>query len=99
MIYSMEEQVKLLEQDKEREFNQTEFLKHRLFPWALDSRTWKKIIRRDLLTENILNPRVEGSKYSSRYFIKSKNILKYINKYGSLKMGEIKYDKTNRQRN
>lgn len=93
MINSMEAQVELLKQDLKREFNQTEFQKHRLFPWALDSRTWKKIIQKDLITENILNPRIEGEGYGTRYFIKSKNIIKYIGKYGSLKMGEIQKPK------
>lgn len=90
----MREQIELLKQDPEREFNQTEFLEHRLFPWALDSRTWTKIIVRDKTTENILKARIEGEGYNSRYFIKGKNILTYINKYGSLMMSSI-YNRSN----
>lgn len=93
MIESMREQVELLKENPDKEFSQAEFRKYRLFPWAIDSRTWGKVIKADMFGENILKTRIEGSGYETKYFIKGKNITKYLNKYGSLMMGQVRQSK------
>ncbi len=93
MIESMRAQVEFLQENLEREFSQADFRAHRLFPWAIDSRTWVKLIKADMFGENILKTRIEGEKYSTKYLIKGKNIIKYINKYGALMMGKIRESK------
>lgn len=95
MIESMREQVELLKENPEKEFSQAEFRTFRLFPWAVDSRTWGKIIKADMFGENILKTRIEGEGYTTRYLIKGKNIIKYINKYGPLMMGKVRKPKQN----
>ena len=93
MIESMRNQVEFLKEHLEKEFNQTEFKMFRLFPWAIDSRTWKKVVRADLSGENLLQAIVKGEGNKARYFIKGKNIIKYINKYGPLMMGKVRKPK------
>lgn len=93
MITNMQDQVEFLKENLGREFNQIDFRTFRLFPWAVDSRTWRKIIISDLLGENVLQTRIEGEGKRSRYFIKGKNILEFINRYGSLMMSQIQKPK------
>lgn len=99
MIDDMREQVELLKANPEKEFSQAEFRIHRLFPWAIDSRTWGKIIHADIAGENILKTRIEGEGYTKRYLIKGKNIIKYINKYGQLMMSQVRNPKHNGKKN
>lgn len=87
---NMRVQIDYLKDHMEDEFNQVAFMKFRFFPWAKDTRTWKRVITNDMFGENILKTRIEGEGHTSRYFIKGKNIIKYLNKYGSLKMSEIR---------
>jgi hypothetical protein len=82
-------QVEFLRMHPSREFNQSDFKKFGIFPWARDSRTWGKIIKRDMFTENILKARIEGEGKRSRYLIKAKNIIKYLNKYGLVLMDSV----------
>ena len=83
-------QIEFIKSCKGYEFGQSDFMTFRFFPWAKDSRTWKRIIENDMLGENILKTRIEGEGYSTKYFIRGENIIKYLKKYGLLKMSEIR---------
>lgn len=90
MIGHMRDKVEFLQAYPDREFNQADFRTFRFFPWAIDSRTWGKIIKADIAGENLLKTRIEGEGYTTKYFIKGKNIIKYLNKYGQLMMSKVR---------
>ena len=64
------------------------------FPWARDHRTIVKLIERDRSGENLLQANIEGEGRGLRYQIEGKNIIKFLNKYGTFLTGTVRKTKT-----
>ena len=90
IMKDMKEQVDFLKENSNHEFSQRDFMKYGFFPWAKDSRTWGSFVRADMLGENLLKTRIEGEGHQIKYFIKGSNIIKFLNKYGSLLMSTVR---------
>lgn len=86
----MQEKIDYLKKFAEVEFSSQEIRTQGLFPWARNDRTIVKLIERDTTSgENILRARIEGEGRQRRYFIKGRQIIKYIEKYGPALMVRV----------
>lgn len=69
--------------DPEREYNLSNIIGEEIFPWVKSIKTVRRIVKRDIESENLLKTRVTGSGRGLVYKIKGKNIIKFLEKYGS----------------
>jgi hypothetical protein len=70
--------------DTSKEYTIGDIRKYGVFPWAKHYKTIVKLVRKDMERENILQARITGENQNTRYFIKGKNIIKYIKRYGNV---------------
>ena len=69
--------------DSDREYNLSNIIDEELFPWVKSIKTVRRIVKRDIDGENLLKTRVTGQGRGLVYKIKGKNIIKFLEKYGS----------------
>lgn len=86
-IHTMQAAVDMLHKTRNTEYTVEGIRAMGLFPWARNARTIVKIIKLDMEGDNELRARVEGEKNGKRYFIKGKDILSYIERYGAVLTG------------
>lgn len=93
--------VDFLELNRTKEFGLRDLSRFKIFPWARNYRTIRRIVDTDLAGENILHARVEGEGQGRRYYIRGSEIIKYINKYGPALMARARkpkqYGKKNKE--
>lgn len=78
---SIKEAIKKV--DPDREYNLSQIKVEGIFPWVKDIRTIRAIVKKDLWGENMLKSLITGEGRGMDYKIKGKNIIKFLEKYGS----------------
>lgn len=69
--------------DPSKEYNLSNIIAEDVFPWVKSIKTVRRIVKRDIEGENLLKTRVTGTGRGLVYKIKGKNIIKFLEKYGS----------------
>lgn len=90
IIPTVKNVVDLLHKTKNTEYTVQGIREANIFPWARNERTIARIIRQDMKEGNELCARIEGEGNGRRYFVKGKNIIKYIERYGPVLMRTIR---------
>lgn len=85
-MITIENTIEFLEKQDGKEYNMEWIKILRLFPWTQNDRTLKSLVLKDKTGDNELKARIVGIGPQTRYHIKSKNIIKYLERYGSLLM-------------
>lgn len=76
--------------DPKRDYSLSNIKDEGLFPWAAHIRTIGKIVQKDLDNGNMLKAVVNFNGNGTRYLIKGKNLILFLNKFGEGFMMSVK---------
>jgi len=67
---------------KDKMYCLSEMVDEKMFNWISDYKSYRNLVEKDFFKENILQTETTGTGVGKRYYIKGRNIIKFINKYG-----------------
>lgn len=81
---SIKKTVDFLKRYPNKVFTMQDIRTLKLIPWTQNDRTLKRLIEQDIKGENELKAKIEGIGSHTRYYIKGKNIINFIKRYGAM---------------
>lgn len=85
--------LQTLKKSPTRVYALQEVLELKLFPWALDPRTVRKLIANDRKGLNILQVKITGVGMQRRYALPTAGIINYLKAYGPVMMAMVRKPK------
>jgi hypothetical protein len=97
MMREKVEALRKMEPEKMLSLNEIKLGRH--IPWAFHSQTIMGVIKADLGTENILQVEKSGARNGTRYSVKVKNLINYLERYWPVMISFVQSPKKNGNKN